>query len=68
MTMTPLPKKKYSKAAQGKRRAHLGISPIQLAVCPQCNSPKLFHQVCPTCGTYNGKEIIQVARPQKASK
>lgn len=66
--MTPLPKKKTSKAAQGKRRAHLGISPIQLAVCPECNSPKMFHQVCPTCGTYKGKEYIKVSRPQKVTE
>jgi large subunit ribosomal protein L32 len=25
--------------------------------CPQCNSPKLAHRVCPTCGTYKGREV-----------
>jgi large subunit ribosomal protein L32 len=29
-------------------------------VCPQCNEPKLPHRVCPTCGHYNGREIVEV--------
>ena len=28
--------------------------------CPQCHNPKLPHHVCPTCGTYNGREVIKI--------
>jgi large subunit ribosomal protein L32 len=64
--MVPLPKRKYPKARQGKRRSHLGIEPVALVVCPQCNSPKLPHQVCPSCGTYKGRDVIKVERPKAA--
>jgi large subunit ribosomal protein L32 len=63
--MGALPKRKYAKARQGKRRAHLGIDAPALDYCPQCNSPKLSHRVCPTCGTYSGREVIAVKGSKK---
>lgn len=54
------PKKRYAKARQGKRRSHLSMNPPATEPCPQCHNPKLPHHVCPTCGSYGGKEIIEV--------
>jgi large subunit ribosomal protein L32 len=67
--MTPLPKRKTAKARQGQRRAHLGLVAVQLVECPQCHSPKLPHRVCPTCGSYNGRDVIEIKtpKPKKAS-
>jgi large subunit ribosomal protein L32 len=59
------PKRKYAKARQGKRRGHLGLSPLSLDYCPQCHSPKLPHHVCPTCGSYAGREVIEIKSPKK---
>jgi len=28
--------------------------------CPRCSSPKLPHRVCPTCGYYRGKKMVEV--------
>ncbi|MBI2958444.1 MAG: 50S ribosomal protein L32, partial [Chloroflexi bacterium] len=39
--MAPLPKKKYAKSRQGKRRSHLHIDRPSLNLCPQCHQPKL---------------------------
>jgi large subunit ribosomal protein L32 len=33
--------------------------------CSRCHSLKLSHQVCPTCGTYDGREVIEVKSPKK---
>ena len=65
--MTPLPKRKYAKARQGKRRAHLGTTPVAVVDCPQCHTPKLPHHVCKTCGTYDGREVLTIkgAKPTK---
>ena len=63
--MGALPKRKYAKARQGKRRGHLGSSPLSLDYCPQCHSPKLPHHVCPTCGSYAGREVIEIKSPKK---
>ena len=67
--MTPLPKRKYAKARQGKRRAHLALAATATVDCPQCHTPKLPHHVCKTCGTYDGREVftIKSAKPKKAS-
>jgi large subunit ribosomal protein L32 len=67
--MTPLPKRKYAKARQGQRRAHLGLTTPVLVDCPQCHSPKLPYRACPTCGSYAGREVITIKapKPKKAS-
>jgi large subunit ribosomal protein L32 len=64
--MGALPKRKYSKARQGRRRVNLRQASLpQLSTCPQCHSPKLPHHVCPTCGTYDNREVITIKGPKK---
>jgi len=65
--MGALPKRKTSKARKAKRHSHSGMNPAALAYCPQCHSPKLPHHVCPTCGTYAGREVIEIESPKKAA-
>lgn len=65
--MAPLPKKKYPKSRQGKRRSHLHAEASKVVSCPQCHSPKQPHRVCPTCGTYNGREVVAVKAAKKPS-
>ncbi len=60
-----LPKRKYAKARQGKRRSHLALNTPTLVECPQCHSPKQSHRVCPTCGSYAGRDVIKVKSPKK---
>ncbi len=63
--MGALPKRKTAKARQGKRRSHLKLTPPALEDCPQCHGPKLPHHVCPACGFYAGREVIEAASPKK---
>lgn len=58
--MPAVPKKKTSHARQGRRRSHLAITPVQLAACPRCHQMRPAHHACPTCGTYHGREVIDV--------
>jgi large subunit ribosomal protein L32 len=60
-----LPKRKTARSRRGKRRSHLGLVPPRLDYCPQCHSPKLPHHACLTCGTYAGREVIEVESPKK---
>jgi large subunit ribosomal protein L32 len=60
-----LPKRRYAKARQGKRRSHLALNIPTLVACPQCHSPKRAHHVCHTCGSYAGRETITVKSPKK---
>jgi large subunit ribosomal protein L32 len=63
--MGALPKRKTAKARRDKRRSHLGLTAPRVEECPQCHSPKLPHHVCPTCGTYAGREVIEIKGPKK---
>lgn len=61
--MPPLPKRKYPKARQGKRRSHIKMQPVHTVECPQCHNPRLSHHACPTCGFYKGREAVAVGAP-----
>jgi large subunit ribosomal protein L32 len=52
-----VPKRKTSKARRDKRRTHFKLAPVSVQACPTCHQPKRPHTVCPTCGTYNGREV-----------
>lgn len=56
----PNPKHKISKSRRDKRRTHKKLSKPGYVLCPQCHETKLPHNVCLSCGTYNGREIITV--------
>ncbi len=54
-----VPKRKTSRSRRGKRRAHQGLTPPNVVLCPRCKSPKLPHRVCPSCGYYKNKAFIE---------
>jgi len=59
-----VPKKRTSSQRRDKRRATHRVSAVRLNRCPQCHSPRLPHRVCPTCGTYAGREVIKQEIPE----
>lgn len=54
-----VPKRRTSRSKRDKRRSHDSLSQPPRSDCPQCGEPKLPHRVCPSCGTYRGREVIQ---------
>lgn len=56
-----VPKRKTSKASKRKRRTHFKLEVPGLNNCPECGELKLSHRVCPSCGYYNNKEVIEIA-------
>jgi large subunit ribosomal protein L32 len=62
--MPPLPKRKYPKARQGKRRSHLKVTPPHVIECPRCRNPRLSHTACPSCGTYQGRDVMNLPGPE----
>ena len=55
-----VPKRKVSKARRDKRRANWKLTLPGMTKCPKCGEYNLSHRVCKACGTYNGKEIINI--------
>ena len=55
-----VPKKKMSRSRTRRRKAAWKVSSPARSVCPQCGATRLPHRVCPTCGTYKGRELVTV--------
>jgi large subunit ribosomal protein L32 len=58
--MTPLPKRKVSKGRRDRRRAHDALKTASLVQCSNCGEMRLPHRVCPSCGHYQGREVISI--------
>lgn len=56
----PNPKRRHSKRRKNNRRAHDALTAQALTECPNCHEQKLPHRVCPHCGFYKGREIVEV--------
>ena len=56
-----VPKRKMSKARRDKRRANWKLETPGFTACPQRHEPRMPHHVCPECGYYDGKQVIQEA-------
>ncbi|MBU4318503.1 MAG: 50S ribosomal protein L32 [Proteobacteria bacterium] len=56
-----VPKHKTSKSRRDKRRTHQKIDAPNTVECPQCGVSKLPHHACKSCGTYKGREVLEVA-------
>jgi large subunit ribosomal protein L32 len=54
-----VPKKRTSSARRDKRRAQHKAGEATLNRCPKCHSPRRPHRVCPVCGTYKGREVVE---------
>lgn len=44
------------------RRSHHGIARMHLGDCPRCAKLVPSHVACPNCGTYKGREVIDVLK------
>ena len=54
-----VPKRKTSKSKRRKRRTHQKLTAPNVTNCPQCGEAKLPHHVCPDCGNYKGRDVIE---------
>ena len=53
-----VPARKVSKTRGATRRAHVAISAKATTTCPNCGEVIKSHRVCPKCGTYKNKQVI----------
>lgn len=60
--MVPLPKRKLSKGRRNRRRAHDAIGAPKLVECPNCRAKILAHRMCPSCGYYRGRQVVDLSK------
>jgi len=66
--MAAQPKKKISHVRGKTRRAHSAVKLINLPKCPNCRHPKPGHIVCPECGFYGKKKILNTKTDKRIAK
>ncbi|MEL6104657.1 MAG: 50S ribosomal protein L32 [Planctomycetota bacterium] len=54
-----VPKRKHSNSRSGKRRSHDRVKKRQIAYCPQCSVAVPTHTICPKCGYYMGRTVVE---------
>lgn len=55
------PKRKTSKS-RIRTRVHAQKKKLMgVQNCPKCGAPQRPHRVCPSCGTYNGRQVLIVS-------
>lgn len=55
-----VPKRKMSRSNTRARRANWKATVPAYTTCDRCRQVKLPHVACPTCGTYNKRQILAV--------
>jgi large subunit ribosomal protein L32 len=55
----PVPKKKRTKSRQGKTRMHIYLKEPNLVLCSNCGKKILPHRVCPFCGYWRQRKVIE---------
>ncbi|MCI5065254.1 50S ribosomal protein L32 [bacterium] len=55
-----VPKKKTSRSKRNMRRSHDSLSGVNTVVCENCGDSKMRHRVCPSCGTYRGRQVVKM--------
>ncbi|WP_081412489.1 50S ribosomal protein L32 [Tuberibacillus calidus] len=54
-----VPKRRVSTTRKNKRRTHFKLRVPGMVQCDNCGEYKLSHRVCPSCGSYKGKTVIE---------
>jgi large subunit ribosomal protein L32 len=63
--MPPQPKRKHSKGRRDRRRSQDALKAQNLVACENCGQMCLPHTVCPKCGQYRRREVIEVEKEKK---
>ena len=63
-----LPKRRHSKTRRDKSRTHQKLDNPSLAACSQCGQEKRTHRVCPYCGYYKGRKVIEIKVKEEKKK
>ena len=57
----PVPKRRTSHSKRNKRRSHDAIGSTAATMdCPECGESMVRHRTCPHCGSYRGRQVIEV--------
>lgn len=53
-----VPRNRHSNARKNSKRSHHAKKPKIFVKCGNCETHKLPHVICPSCGHYNKRQVI----------
>ncbi|MBX7259821.1 MAG: 50S ribosomal protein L32 [Candidatus Hydrogenedentes bacterium] len=54
----PVPKRRTGKTGKRTRRSHHALAKKIFSDCPSCGEPIMPHRVCPKCGHYRERLVV----------
>lgn len=57
---------RVNRSHTGNRRSHHALKEPRLSTCGKCGAHHLRHRMCPECGSYRGREVVDVAGKKAA--
>jgi len=58
-----LPGHRRTSSHKRRRASHFALKKMTLAPCPKCKAPVRPHVACLECGTYAGRQVIELKNP-----
>ncbi len=55
-----VPTQRATQSRRNKRRSHNALKQSSISSCAKCGTSVLPHHVCMNCGTYRGREVVNV--------
>jgi len=53
---------RHTKSHTKNRRSHHALLATSFSKCANCQAPKRRHTVCPSCGYYRGKKVLDLVK------
>ncbi|MEK7680733.1 MAG: 50S ribosomal protein L32 [Patescibacteria group bacterium] len=57
-----LPGHRRTSSDKRRRAAHFALDEMNFTACQKCKKPLMPHRACAFCGTYKGKQVLNVGK------
>jgi large subunit ribosomal protein L32 len=58
----PVSRQRHTKARRDRARIYHQLKAKEMVACSNCGAKIIPHIVCPKCGFYKGKEVVDVMK------
>jgi large subunit ribosomal protein L32 len=58
------PTHRHTRTRRDKRRANWKGRMPTLSACPECKEMKEAHRVCVSCGSYDGRKVLELVEKE----